>query len=411
MNLKVLVAHTMKYFFWAVTILLHLPVEADETVYRFINGRILYDHSIAQGELWTSQGKIIAPQQRADAVIDVEGLIIAPGYIDLQINGAFGIDFTLEPERVNEVAKKLPRYGVTSFLPTCITSSKEQYQHALPVLRKQLHAISEGAQPLGIHLEGPFFNMQQKGAHNALFVKSCESIGAPEEMYGSLDDVKVVTLAPELSGACEIISQLHEKGIVVSAGHTSASYEEMQKAIDNGVCFATHLFNAMVPLHHREPGVIGAVLMKKGFMYSVIADPHHLHPRTLELAWRLNPDGLVLVSDAMAALGLPAGLYHLGTMQVEVEGGKATIFGTKTLAGSIIALDSAVRYLISSTGCSKVEAIEAATLKPATLLSIQHQKGTLRIGADADFILLDDDLVVHATYINGREYKFVPGAN
>lgn len=371
-------------------------------VVRFINGRIVANHSITPGELWISDGKIIAPSEKADSTVDVAGLIIAPGLIDLQINGGFGIDFTEEPERVLEVAKKLPQYGVTSFLPTCITSSKEHYRDCLTALRAQMNAAHDGANLLGIHLEGPFFNVKQKGAHNSALVRPCDCVETAEELYGSLEKVMIVTLAPELPGAENIISQLHKEGIIISCGHSSATYDEMQKAMNWGLSFATHLFNAMTPFHHREPGVVGSVLGNRGFMYSVIADPHHLHQKALELAYRLNPEGLVLVSDAMSALGLPAGHYHLGTMQVEVDEGKATISGTNILAGSIIALDSAMRYLVAATGCSLVEAIDAATIKPATLLNIQHQKGTLEVGADADFILLDDTLHVHATYIAGE---------
>lgn len=366
---------------------------------RYYNARILRNHQLLNGELWSVHGKIIPPQTKVDLDIDVRGLILAPGYIDLQINGAFGIDFSISPERVGDAAKLLPQYGVTAFLPTVVSNAKNRYQSIIPLLQPKVGG-SNGASILGIHLEGPFLNSMKSGAHNPSFITSIDN-QALDSFYGSLDGVKIVTLAPEIPGALEAIRYLSERNIIAAAGHSLATYSQMRQAIDAGIRLATHLFNAMPPLDHREPGMVGAVLIEDKLFYSVIADGEHLHPAILNIAWKCHPQGLVLITDAMAALGQPKGSYRLGTMDVDVKENRATLAGTETLAGSILSMDKAVRFLQQCTGCSAVQAIEAASLMPARILGIQGAKGLLE-GADADFIFLDDSLNVQATVIAGE---------
>jgi len=373
-------------------------INSRQTV-RYHNAQILKDHELKVGEIWVANGKIIAPQHSADHEIDVQGLILAPGYIDLQINGGFGIDFSTEAEKVQVVACCLPQYGVTSFLPTLISTDKKHYSELIPHLKPRQGGES-GSNILGAHLEGPFFNPKQYGAHNPLMIREFDE--PLESFYGDLDGVKIVTLAPEIQGGLATIRYLKEKGIVVSAGHTSASYDEAKAAFNAGVSMATHLFNAMTPLHHRSPGIVGAVLTNDSIHYSVIADGLHLHPVTLDLAWRTNPKGLILVTDAIEALGLPPGHYHLGTMEVDVQQGQAYVSGTQKIAGSVLSMDEAVRNFHAATKNSIVDAIEAASLKPAQILGIQDHKGHLNEGADADFIILDDGLYVQACFISGQ---------
>lgn len=345
---------------------------------RICNGRLLRHHKLIQEDLWIQDNKIISPQQQADKVIDANGLIVAPGYIDLQINGAQDIDIVSQPERVGELAKVLRQHGVTSFLPTLISSKKERYQKAIRLLQPR-EAI------LGIHLEGPYFNPERKGAHDpSNIIPSLESF---EELYSNLNGIKLITLAPELPGALEAIRALSKKGIIVSAGHSNATFRQMEEAQEAGLKMVTHLFNGMGTFHHREPGIIGTALSQKGLFYSIIADGAHVHPMALKMAWNANPDGLILISDAIAS-------NLLGDMKVEIVDDTAYIAGTRTLAGSTLLLDGAVRYFKQATDCSVVEALEAASLKPAMLLGIEKTKGTLNIGADADIIFLNDDLFV-----------------
>ncbi|WP_068469272.1 N-acetylglucosamine-6-phosphate deacetylase [Candidatus Protochlamydia phocaeensis] len=370
-----------------------------QRISRYYNAQVLKSHEIKLGEIWVANGKIIAPQAKADEEIDAQGLILAPGYIDLQVNGGFCIDFATAPSQVHQVAKQLPRFGVTAFLPTLISRPSEEYPSLLPYLQPTLGGI-EGAAILGIHLEGPFLNAKQAGAHSPSFLN--QALTSLEGCYGSLKGVRMVTLAPELPGALEAIRQLKSQNIVVAAGHTQATVKDMEKALEAGVKMITHLFNAMAPFHHREPGVVGTVLTHDSLFYSLIADGVHVHADAIKLAWRSQPQGLILVSDAMEAFGLPPGSYQLGASSVIVEGGSARLSGTQTLAGSIIGLDQAVRIFFESSGCSIADALEAASLKPAQVLGIEKNKGTLQIEADADFIVLDEQLEVHACYIGGE---------
>jgi N-acetylglucosamine-6-phosphate deacetylase len=369
---------------------------------RFFNGKILKDHSIKQGDLWVADGKIISPASQTDKEIDLNEWLVAPGYIDLQINGGFGRDFSTDEDAVEHVAARLPTTGVTSFLATMVTSDQLSYHRMLPHLLPRKTGLTS-AECLGTHLEGPFFNPMQIGAHaHEFIVPSFEGIDSLEDFYGNLKGVKMVTLAPELPGALRIIEDLTQKNIIVAVGHTMANYHEMQTAVKAGVKMVTHLFNRMTPFHHRAPGILGETLTNPSLYYSIIADAVHLHPAAIYIAWKSNPAGLILVTDGHAALGLPEGNYNIGPIQVIVDRGKAFVAGTHTLAGSLVAMDMAVRWLRFCTGSSAVDALEAASLKPAQLLGIENQKGTLKEGADADFILLDDHLHVQATFTGGK---------
>jgi N-acetylglucosamine-6-phosphate deacetylase len=376
-----------------------LLIMGQPKVSRYYNARLLKNHELLYGELWTANGRIISPQEKADEEIDAQGFILAPGYIDLQINGGFGIDFSTQADQVKRVAARLPQYGVTSFLPTLVSLKKDQYPSLLPHLQP-CQGGANGSNILGIHLEGPFFHSSQPGAHNPACLTSLDE--PIEAYYGSLEGVRIVTLAPELPGALLAIKDLKRRNIVVAAGHTQATYEEAKLAIREGIRMATHLFNAMPFLHHRAPGLIGAVLTDKAMFYSIIADGIHLHPAVVNLAWKANPKGLFLVTDAIAALGLAPGIYALGSMPVEIEQQHAHLLGTQTLAGSIVSMDAAVRLFRASTHCSLVNALEAASLKPAQVLGMEKAKGNLNEGADADFIFLDDDLYIQACYVAGE---------
>jgi len=357
----------------------------------FYNGKVLRDGQFISEDLWVSDGKISPPLVRLDKKINLEGKLICPGYIDLQVNGAAGIDLSTAPEKVNEVSLCLAKYGVTAFLATVVSSTPENYRRIIPILQKHI-GKTLGAELLGIHLEGPCFNTKQAKAHDKTIVRSCAEFGSPEECYGNMDGVKLVTLAPEVPGANEWIKWLVDGSITVAAGHTQASTQQMRTAIDAGLGMATHLFNAMAPFHHRAPGIIGEVMLRPGFPYSIIADGIHVDPMAIALMHRCQPEGLILVSDAMSALGLSEGTYWLGRMQVNVEGGKALLQNTETLAGSISALDQNVRNFKEYARVDNATAVLAATAKPAKVIGVHPKKGSLEIGADADLIILDKNL-------------------
>lgn len=387
-------------------------------LYQFRNCRLLRDSGIITDDLWVRDGKIIDPriifweeQVKADVQIDCNNVIICPGFIDVQINGGFGVDFSSDTDKLEEglvtVAKGLLQHGVTSFCPTIVTSTQQSYNEILKTV-KRTPGGENGAEILGAHLEGPFLNPDMKGAHKAHLMRQISTKGAQEmeDFYGTLDHVSIVTLAPELAGEnMESIKQLVQRNIVVSIGHSAANEEIAEQAAKKGATFITHLFNAMLPFHHRDPGIVGLLTsydIPKPMFYGLIADGIHTHPTATRIAHRSHPSGLVLITDAIAALGLPPGLHKLGPMQVEIDHEKATLQGTNTLAGSIASLDVCIQRFKKMSGCTIVEALEGATLHPAQLLQIEHRKGILNYNSDADLVFVDDDLNVHATFIAGE---------
>lgn len=346
---------------------------------------------------------------QADETINCENRIIAPGYIDMQLNGGFGIDFsTAGPQLgkgVRQVAARLLAHGVTAFLPTVITSAADSYRAILPDL-VPVAGSADGAAVLGVHLEGPFISPLKTGCHPHEHVIAPD--GKPEALRRAcgehLAHVRLVTLAPELPGADMLIAELVSKGIVVSAGHSAASAAQLEKARAAGVRMCTHLFNAMLPFHSEEPGIIGVLgsIAQPAPYFGLIADGVHVHPASLKIAATARPDSVVLVSDAIVAMGLPKGNYAFGDVRIDVVGDDTAYrHGTRTLAGAVVPLDECVRRFRRLCGTSIVRALEAASLHPACALGIESSKGRLDLGCDADFVMLDDELRVVETYIAG----------
>lgn len=348
----------------------------------------------------------------ADVQIDCKGSIVAPGFIDTQINGAYGFDFSSATDNVklgvSSVARKLLSTGVTSFCPTLVTSPPSVYHQVIPQIEVQKGG-PEGAGVLGLHLEGPFISREKKGAHPEQYLRTFAQRGFPDllDTYGSLENVIIITLAPELQRSGPIIQELVRRGIHVSLGHSVANLVQAETAVSHGATFITHLFNAMLPFHHRDPGIVGLLTSDRipsgrRVFYGMIADGIHTNPAALRIAYRAHPRGLVLVSDGIAALGLPSGRHTLGQQEVVIQGLQAHVAGTQTLSGSIATMDMCVRHLHQVTGCSVEAALEAASLHPAQLLGIEGSKGALNYGTDADLVLLDEELNVEATYIAGE---------
>ncbi|XP_035255084.1 N-acetylglucosamine-6-phosphate deacetylase isoform X1 [Anguilla anguilla] len=393
---------------------------SEAAITQFINCRILKDHRLQREDLWVREGKILDPEKLffdeegyADVCVDCEGGIVAPGFIDVQINGGFGIDFSQATNDVNGgvtlVAKKLLEHGVTSFCPTLVTSPPHIYHKVLPQIKVHDGGV-DGAGVLGVHLEGPFISLEKKGAHPEAYLRAFPTGGAGDllETYGRLDNVSVVTLAPELPNSLAVVRELARGGVTVSLGHSVASLSQAEAAVKEGASFITHLFNAMLPFHHRDPGIVGLLTSDqvpagRTVYYGMIADGIHTNPAALRIAHRAHPSGLVLVTDAITAMGLPPGRHTLGQQVIEIEGLHAYVAGTKTLCGSIATMDMCIRHFKQASGCSVEAALEAASLHPAQLLGLTHLKGSLDYGTDADFVMLDDELNVRATYIAGQQ--------
>jgi N-acetylglucosamine-6-phosphate deacetylase len=332
-------------------------------------------------------------------VIDARGLVASPGWIDIQINGGFGMYFTEQPETIWEVAARLPRYGTTGFLPTIVSAPLDIYERAIQVLRQGPPAGWRGAVPLGLHFEGPFLNPAKKGAHNPAFLRAPDLRDVRD--WRRDNGVLLVTLAPELPGALELSRALIERGVIVSAGHSAATCDQAEAGFAVGLRAGTHLYNAMPALDHRAPGLTGALLDHPEIVTGLIVDGIHVHPRMVSLAWRLKgANRVALITDAMAALGQPPGRCVFSS-QVNVVDQTSARLGDGTLAGSILTQEQALRNVMSFCKVSAADVIPALTQTPADLLRVVS-KGRLAPGFDADLTLMDSEGSVRFTLTCGR---------
>jgi len=300
-----------------------------------------------------------------------------------------------EPSRLWELGDRLVAHGVVAWCPTIVSSPPERVTATLAAL----HARPDnyrGAAPFGLHLEGPMLNPLRRGAHDRRHLVAPSS--AVIEGWSRRDGVAMVTLAPELPGALDVVGALVDRDVLVSMGHTDATTAQAEAGVDNGVRASTHLCNAMAPFAHREPGPIGVALADERVTSGLIVDGIHLHPRTVAALWRaLGPQRTYLVTDAVAALGMPFGPQHLGDTLVTVDATGVRL-ADGTLAGSNLAMDQAVRNLVEFTGCTIVDALTTVTLTPGTLIG---REPGLAVGASADLVLLDAELRVVATIVHG----------
>lgn len=428
-----------------------MTASVGHSVQRVVGGNVLIDGALRPADVVLDGGRITTiteaahgePDRREPSgsepggvephgteTLDATGAIVAPGFVDVQCNGAGGTDLTADvatdAAAVDRVARVLPRFGVTSFLPTVVTSPKRVRDAAVAAMRHQVRAGDDptgddpgsppggrrdhdgathtqigavGAVPIGLHFEGPMISIDHLGAHTRRFVTAPE----PDEVDAWIDSgvVSIVTLAPEFGGALEIVRRLADAGITVSAGHTAMSPEIFARARDAGLSFVTHLFNAMASFGHRRPGPVGAVLADDHVRAGLICDGLHVDPVAVRMAWRsLGPHRMVLVSDAAAPLGTPFGTFRLGTFDVVYDDtGVRTADGV--LAGSALALDQAVRNLVEFTGCTLVEALATVTTTPADLLGLTD-RGRVAVGHHADLTILEPDGRLRATIVGGR---------
>lgn len=308
-----------------------------------------------------------------------------PGLVDAQVNGAAGIDLTAEPHRLWEVAAALPAYGVVAFVPTVITSDPAARAQAMATLAAGPPAGWAGAEPLGLHFEGPMIAPTRKGAHPERWLR------APAldlvDGWSRESGVLMATIAPELPGALEVIERLTAEGVVVSVGHTAARTDQVLAAVDAGARCITHLGNAMAPVSPRDPGPVGVALggpADTGLVAGVIVDGHHLDPHFVRTAWRaLGPGRFLSVSDTTAALGLPDGPTRLGDQDVVVADGTVRLHDG-TLAGSAASVLDCLRILVAQTGCTAAEAVATATSTPLALLGLPAREETIELTDDLE---------------------------
>ena len=398
------------------------PERARSGITKLTGGRLVRGDKLVEDDLWISSvtGKILHSQQVfyehhviPDEIVDLKGKILCPGFIDVQFNGAFGFDFSTVPEDMGAYHKGLKRLnrhlvrtGVTSYLPTLPSQKAEVYHKALPYLGpsgKPRNPL-DGSESLGAHCEGPFISPTKNGIHSlevlqeapngfADFEKCYGTDNLPYLGSGLRSPVSMITAAPEVPGVMAAIPQIAQRGIRFSIGHTEATFEEATDAIQAGTTMITHLFNAMRPLHHRNPGIFGVLgksEQKERPYFGIISDGIHLHPTTVKIAWNAHPDGFILVTDAMKTVGLPDGVYDWTNGDRWVKKGPLlTREGTDKIAGSSATLIECVSNFWTWSHATIPEAIKSVTSTPAEMLGIQNVKGTLDPDADADLLVLD----------------------
>lgn len=342
-----------------------------------------------------------APDVENATVIDAKGLTLMPGMIDVHVHGSLGYEtMDAKPEGVREMARHFAKHGVTSFLPTTWTESREKITETLEMVVAMQGPQPEGATIVGVHLEGPYIDAGKRGAQRLEHVRRA----VPEEAIPFLDYniIRLVALAPEYEENWWLIDECRRRGVTVSAAHTNATHDQMQHAIDLGVTQSTHTYNAMVGLHHREPGGAGAVLTRDEVFCELIADNIHVHPTMMKILYKTKgPDRVVLITDAVRAAGLPDGEYQKDEDRLTIVKDGIIRLPDGTLSGSSLTLDRGLRNFIAATGDPLEKVWRCSSLNAARAVGLSEHKGSLELGKDADIILVDDDINVYLTMAEG----------
>ncbi len=359
-------------------------------------GRLVLEDRVAAGRVTVSDGFIAAvdvDDGPADAARDDARPLIAPGFVDVHVHGGGGHDAMGDRAALDGMARHLLRRGVTSFLPTAVTAPLSDLTDFAARVRDWLPtAPADGSEPLGFNLEGPFLSEARRGAHDPTQLQIPADV-ARDELEPLLDGLRLITIAPELPGALDLIGWFRERGIATSMGHSAATVDEARAGYAAGGSTTTHLFNAMSGIDHRAPGLAVAALLDDDAYVELIADGIHVDRALWPLVLRLKPaDRLLLVSDALSLAGTGNGRARVGGLEVEVVGQRVTLVGTSTLAGSVIALDDAVRNLVA-TGVPVPAAVTAASANPLAMLGVTD-RGRIAPGLRADLVELDADLRV-----------------
>lgn len=332
---------------------------------------------------------------------DAQGKKLLPGFIDIHVHGAMGYEtMDADPDALISMAQYYAQHGVTSFLPTTWAAPFDRLLPVFDNIQSVMKRTYAGAQILGVHVEGPFIHPAKAGAQNPEAIYPPSKVLINQLLAQKI--VKLVTIAPEIPENQQIIPLLRSHGVAVSAGHTTATYEDMEKAVGLGVSSVTHTFNAMPPLHHREPGAVGAALTMDALSCEVIADNIHLHPAILKMVAALKTaDKMILVTDAIRGTGLSDGDYPIDDRTITIKNGEARL-PNGSLAGSTLTMERAFGNMLTATNWSIEELLPAATMTPARLIGVQDRKGSIEIGKDADLIVIDDDIHIINTFVMGN---------
>lgn len=370
---------------------------------------IFTEEGIVDGYIVINNKKIEAIQtglySGEDSVYDYHEAYIMPGFIDIHIHGGYGEDaMDASFEGLKHLSKSLLSEGTTSFLPTTMTQSNENITQALQNIKNVHDDEYEGAEILGVHLEGPFISEEKIGAQNPKYVQqpNVEQLKTFQEQSGDL--IKIITFAPEKEGAKEMIESFPE--IIFSIGHSAATYEQAEQAVVSGARHITHLYNGSSGFQHREPGVVGMALTNDAIHTEVIVDGLHAHPASVKLAIiAKGNEKFYLITDAMRAKGKPDGVYDLGGQAVTVKDGEARI-SSGALAGSVLKMNHGLKHLVEYSGKDLNELWRVTSLNQAIALKVDNNKGSIKEGKDADIVILDKNLEVMSTIKSGKRYEF-----
>ncbi len=365
--------------------------------------------------LIVEDGVIIEVSSRAEndvssgaTVVDFGDAVVTPGFLDIHIHGGAGLDvMRASPSDMPRLGKFLATHGVTTYFPTTVAAPLDSTCAALERIADAIEAtLSDGpvqARPLGIHLEGPFLNHKRRGVHPPENLVEPTVAIFDRLWQAARGHVRVLTIAPEIPGAMEVIAEAARRNVCVSLGHSDADMPTARAAVKAGARHATHTFNAMRPLDHREPGIVGEVLSNKQVTADMIVDGIHVDPAVVELFLKAKgTERAVLITDAISATGMPDGRYQLGPIEVDVKDGKAT--AGNSLAGSVLTMDRAVRNVTKFSQWSLRDAVQAATLNPARAVGLAAHHGVLAPGASADFLVMNSTGDVLKTIVRGRGF-------
>ncbi|ANK38028.1 MULTISPECIES: N-acetylglucosamine-6-phosphate deacetylase [Staphylococcus] len=377
------------------------------------NGRIYTEEEIIErGYIIVKNDKITdvgkGDYEGALTTYDAQGQHVLPGFIDIHMHGGYGEDaMDASYDGLKHLAESLLSEGTTSFLATTMTQSDENITKALENIieyQKQQNVL-KAADIVGIHLEGPFISEHKVGAQNPAYVQRPSIEKVQQFQKTANNQIKVITFAPEVEGAHETLEALHDQ-IRFSIGHTVATFDETNEAVARGAKHVTHLYNAGTPFEHREPGVFGAAWTNDSLSTELIVDGIHSHPTAIQIAYKQKGNTrFFLITDAMRAKGMPDGEYDLGGQNVIVKGSEARL-ASGALAGSILKMNEGLKNLIQYTGDSLDNLWRVTSLNQAIALNIESQKGSLKVGKDADIVIVDDEITVQTTIKAGEIHKF-----
>lgn len=382
----------------------------DKNITCIKGGKIILENEVLAGKVLIFNDKIIdildgknfekkSPTQEIK-IIDAHGEYVSPGFIDLHIHGSGGRDaMDGELSDLKVISETIAKSGVTGFLPTTMTMEKEKIYKALDSVKLAMKENFEGAKILGAHMEGPFISPKYKGAQDKDYILEPDF----EFIKNYIGIIKIITMAPEEDSQFKFIKRVkNNSDIVLSMGHTNANYETALEAVEVGISNASHMFNAMRPFHHRDPGVAGAVL-KSNISFELIADTLHIHPAVFQILLNAKgKDKMILITDSMRAGSMKAGNWELGGQKVVVVDNHSARLSDGTLAGSILTLNKAVFNLLKYTDLEIYEAVALASLNPAKLIHMDNSKGSIKIGKDADLIIFDEELKVDLSISGGK---------